>query len=386
MKEIEETRELIAALVQASPVMAVPLADACGRILAEAVLAPMDFPAFDHSAMDGYALSSDSSGPHIIVGEVAAGGAATCTLLPGQAMRIFTGAPVPQGTLCVIRQEDCAASDGKVSAEVLLQPGDNIRRRGAVFCLGQELMPPGTRLTAGAIGLLASCGCSKVHVRGPIRVLHIVTGTELVSPSDPLGPGKIYDSNGPMISALLAGRGIRCESLRIADDAGLLERTVAEFSGDLLLISGGSGPGDYDFTTDALEKNGYRLHVTRVNSRPGKPMLFATKGRQAAFGLPGNPLSHWVCFHVFVAGALAAFEGLRPAGLVSAKCENWLSHAGDGRRTWTPAVHTFEDTRLVVSPLAWQHSGDLLPLARATAIVLDEPDPTNGTIAALLLE
>lgn len=392
LKPIEAVREMIAALVNPVDTEIIPLSSAMGRILAADVAARMDSPAFDHSSMDGCAIASDSCGPHTIIREIAAGSPPGARLEPGHAARIFTGAPVPEGTFCIVRQEDCICSGNElhIAPGVVISAAQNIRRRGGAFRRGDPILPAGKRISAGDVALLASCGNKELQVRRRLEAMHIVTGSELrdvaQTPPHDLAPGQIFDCNGPMISALMQASGANCKIENIVDDRIRLEELIAGFHGEILLISGGSGPGDHDHTTAALEKNGFEIHVSRVNSRPGKPMIFGTKGSIAAFGLPGNPLSHWVCFHVFVEAAIAAANGLSPARLIWADFAGGQFPGGDGRRTWTPARHWFRDGRLCVEALPWAHSGDLLPLARATALVLDEPNPATGRILTLIYE
>ena len=186
-----------------------------------------------------------------------------------------------------------------------------------------------------------------------------------------------------MIEALLALRGLSVHREQLGDDSSAIGKVVSDFDGELLLISGGSGPGDHDHTDSALRHAGYEIHTRRIDSRPGKPMIFATRGRRAAFGLPGNPLSHWVCHHAFVRRAIARFEGYEPPCLSGALCPGWNVPVGDGRRTWTPARLSAKSGELVAKPLHWLHSGDLSPLVEADALLLDEPDPITHLVRFL---
>jgi len=213
----------------------------------------------------------------------------------------------------------------------------------------------------------------------------VVTGAELITPPTAPRVGKVYDSNGPMMAALLLERRISSAQVRTGDDADLLRRTLEDFTGELILISGGSGPGQQDHTAAALTASGYEIHISGVRSRPGKPLIFATRGDQAAFGLPGNPLSQWVCFQVFVQTALDRWNGLPLAGFVLADGEEGWRPQGDGRPTWTPAKVHHTNGRTTVRPIPWQHSGDLLPLAGANALLFGAPDPITQKINTLLL-
>lgn len=387
MIEVEALWELIDEMVVPREACEVSVTDALGRVVAADVVAPVDMPAFDHSAMDGYALADSGSEPRSIVREIAAGNVDAGVIHRGQAVRIFTGAPLPQGTHCVVRQEDCLV-DGNVvrlreDAEV--SNGTHLRRRGELLKKGAVVLPSGVDITTGAIALMASCGITRVSAISEPVACHISTGSELVEAGGVLGAGQIYDSNGPMMQALLDARGTRLVRRRIPDVAPELHSAVAGFTGDLLLISGGSGPGDHDHTGSALREAGYTIHVSRINSRPGRPLIFATRGCQVAFGLPGNPLSHWVCFHAFVTRALARFEGRDIPTLINAHLTEQLPSGGDGRRTWTPARRQYRDGMLYVEPLGWQHSGDLTPLASADALLMDRQDPATHLIPTFLL-
>lgn len=388
MIEIEHLWRLIDEHVASNDASEFALADALGCVTAQEVRSPVDSPAFDHSSMDGYAFAGIAPAvPSRVVREIPAGCTEPGCLRPGDAARIFTGAALPEGTACVARQEDCLTEGSLVRLRegVQLRLNDNIRRCGEVIRRGAAMIRPGTQITPGAIALLASCGVGSVKVYPRPAVSHIATGSELIDNGSPLCAGKIYDSNGPMIEALLASRGLSVRRMRIPDSFEQLARAVREFHGNLLLVSGGAGPGDHDHTSAALRDAGYNIRASRINSRPGKPLVFATRDRQVAFGLPGNPLSHWVCFQAFVSRALAHFEGKPAPGLVGAHLALPIGSGGDGRRTWTPARRSYRDGCLEVEPLGWSHSGDLTPLTSADALLLDRPDLQTNLIQTLLL-
>ncbi len=363
------------------------VSQAVGRRLSLEVLAAADFPSFDHSAMDGYAFAAEQPGKCRIVGPVAAGDAPAFELHPGEAARILTGALIPHGTFAIARQEDCVTEGGRVYLKdgFALQSASHIRRRGAIVRAGQTVMAAGQELSAGAVAMLVACGMRSVSVHRQPRVTHLSTGSELLEAGEELIPGKIPDSNGPMMTALLAGRGLIVQRHRLADELAALVESVRNFPGDLLLISGGSGPGDRDNTPAALEAGGFTIHSRRVNSRPGRPLLFATRGSQVAFGLPGNPLSHWVCYQAFVRRALDRLEGRPPVELVETVCPEWSGPEESGGATWTPAFLKITDGRAVATALPWLHSGDLSPLSSANALLLDGPDPATQRVRTLLL-
>jgi len=386
--EIENLWKLIDEHVMPAHASEFALSDALGCVTAREILSPVDLPVFDHSSMDGYAFAGiDSAGPCRVVREIPAGCTEPGCIRPGEAARIFTGAALPEGTACVARQEDCVGGGSEVRLRdgVHLTLNENIRHCGDVFRHGSVLIPQGAEITPGVVALLSSCGVGRVYAFARPAIAHVSTGSELIDAGSPLALGKIYDSNGPMMRALLASRGLPVRCVRMLDSFDELERVAGEFGGDMLLLSGGSGPSDHDHTRAALEVTGYTVHASRINSRPGKPLIFATRNRQVAFGLPGNPLSHWVCFHVFVSRAISLMEGKPAPVLIGARCAHQAGPSGDDRRTWTPARAQFRDGHVFVDALEWKHSGDLSPLISANALLLDAPDPETKLIKTLLL-
>ena len=383
MMEIEQLWEEIDSRVACLPARQTGLMQALHRAAAEDILSPGEFPAFDHSSMDGFAFSSVQPGRCRVTGTIAAGRPLPLQVASGTAVRILTGACIPEGTAAIARQEDCAVEgeDVSLSPGARIAFGENIRRRGGVFRKGDILVRSGTAITPGAIALLASVGVRSLKVTGPASVLHLVTGDEVVGSATSLLPGQIHDSNGPMISALLADMGLAAESRHVPDDGDSLVNRVRETPADLLLISGGAGPGERDHALDALKSAGYAIHSSRLNSRPGKPLIFATKGPGIAFGLPGNPLSHWVCFQAFVKRAILRLHGLPVPEMLGTRMSAKIAPSRDGRRTWTPGAWDSGSGR--VRPLPWKHSGDLTPLVDANALILDPTD--EGTARMLIL-
>lgn len=374
MIEIEKLWEQIDASVRRLEGRECPLEEAAGCVTAEPVRALVAQPGFDQSAMDGFAFAETAPGRCNVAGTVAAGDLTSgLRVTAGIAARIMTGALLPEGTRAVARQEDCETDGQSVSLKpgVALREGVNIRSRGGVFQPGEQILAEGVKVTPGAVALLISAGRESLRVIPRTRVLHLVTGSELVQAGGELRPGQVHDSNGPMISGLLHNCGTTGGSRRLGDDRDALLRAVSTFDGDLLLVSGGSGPGERDFTTHALEAAGFVIHVSRINSRPGGPLVFATRGRTVAFGLPGNPLSHWVCFHAFVRRALNRLHGLPAQELTPAALTGDFHGGGDGRRTWMAAIVQMSNGHITAEPLPWKHSGDLMPLAFANGLVLD---------------
>lgn len=368
MMEIEQLWQEIDRRVGVRASREVGLDAASDCVLAGDVSALMDQPPFDQSAVDGFAFPTASGEEHRIVGTVAAGGGSSPRLEAGVVVRVLTGGIVPQGAFAVVKQEDCLVVADCVRTMTAFDAGDNIRVRGGVFRRGESLLRAGAALCPGAIGLLASAGIGTVAVTRVPQGLHLVTGDEIVPPGAELCPGKIPDANGPMIGALLQAAHAPMPRKYLPDSADVLQRDVASFAGDLLLISGGSGAGVRDHTLHALQQAGFAIHSSRLNSRPGRPLIFATRGHQVAFGLPGNPLSHWVCFQVFVRRALDRMAGREGAGFLQARLAAPLGEVAE--RTWIPAMLVFRDGQLETTPLPWKHSGDLTPLAKANALIL----------------
>ena len=368
MISLDEARAVIAQNVQPLDAVRVPLAEARGRVLREDIVAPEDIPAFDRSAMDGYAVPLDDRSERFwIVAEIQPGAIGDVRIGAGECARIFTGAAIPAGASQVIMQED-TQRDGDTMIPTRRTLETHVRMRGEDAKRGARLLAAGLQLGPAEVALLAQIGSTQPLVSGPVRVLHITTGNELVDPGQSPVPGQIRDSNSTLIAALLAERGaIVVRQARSGDSLEPLTRAIEKMDAaawDLLLISGGASVGDFDFGTRALDRLGFEMRFDKINLRPGKPLVFATRGRQAAFVIPGNPVSHLVTFHVAITRALECFEGT--AGdwsLVSAALRSEVPE--DRRETWWPARLTPDSAE----PLAWQSSGDLVGIAGVNALI-----------------
>lgn len=376
----EEVWQIIDGSVPPPAPCEVALAQAAGCKAAGDLRALGDQPRFTLSAVDGYAVSEIPSLPCAVSGTVSAGDPIPPRIVPGTALRVFTGAPLPENALAVAKQEDCSGSP-LLTLPATLQPGENIRCRGEVFRAGDLLLASGTRISPGAIGLLASAGICRVPVFPVPPATHIVTGSELVPAGQAEGDGKIPDANGPMIRSLLEAFSVAVTSYATGDDASALRSLVATCTTPLLLISGGAGHGEKDHTRQALEAEGFEILVQGVTTRPGKPLLVARRDGCIAFGLPGNPLSHWVCFHVFVARALARAAGRPPVHLETHLLETPRASAASAR-SWVPSrlVSTSEGPRVRLFPAA--HSGDLRPLVEADTVATDLAERTASVLVA----
>lgn len=339
----------------------VALDDALGCTLREDVTAPEDQPPFDRSAVDGFAvLCGDGAAEFVLSGEIRAGEPRTLVLQRGHALRIATGAPVPRGA-DVVMLEDADVRGGAVSFRE--RGRDHVRRRGEDVRAGDVVISAGRLLGEGAIALLASLGCVRPLVTRRITAHHVATGNEIVAPDVMPGPGKIRDANSPLIRAWAAGHGMVFSQQRVAEDAPALRAALRDDC-DLLLVSGGASVGPHDFTEQVLRDAGFEILVTKVSVRPGRPLIVARRGEQWAFGLPGNPLSHFVCLHVFVEAAFAAMNGSVDAPpLFEGRVASQIS--GNPRETWWPTT----EGRGGLKPLRWASSGDLTALAFAGVLV-----------------
>ncbi len=323
MRPVAEVRAHILSTVRKVATEPVSFQDAVGRILAEAVVAPHDVPSFANSAMDGVAVrSSDVSTPDAVLSvieDVAAGQVSTVAVGPGEATRIMTGSPMPEGADTVVRVEDTEEQDGKVRILVSTAAGTSVRPPGGDVTAGSTVFPVGTRLTAVHVGVLATVGVVEPVVARRPRVAVMSTGDELVPPeTTDLGPGMIRDSNRPMLLALVAEAGGHAIDFgRIPDDADSLRAALGQAAAeaDAIVTSGGVSMGDYDVTKAVLrDETGVDFYP--VAMKPGKPQGFGAVGGTPFFGLPGNPVSVFVSFEQFVRPALLAMQGatalLRP--------------------------------------------------------------------------
>ena len=292
-----------------------PLAACAGHCLAEAVSARLTQPPFDASAMDGYAVAAGASPdrPLTLVGRSEAGSGWSGTLKPGEAVRIFTGAPVPAGAESVVMQEDVSVEGDAIALSAAPNPGQHIRRKGNDFSAGAQLLASGTRLTPAALSLCAAAGHGGLPVFRRPRLSLLMTGDELVPPGTLPGPDQIVASNGAGLHALFAPLVAGIVDLGIAgdDEAVLRERLAAAFASDadVVITTGGASVGDRDLVKPVLAELGIVPDLWRIAMRPGKPLMFARAGTKLFFGLPGNPVSALTTALVLVLPALSALAG-----------------------------------------------------------------------------
>ena len=288
----------------------VDLENALDHILSEDIISPISMPPFRQSAMDGYAVRLSGENTFRLIGEIQAGDSANPVLEPGDAVRIFTGAPVPDDADAVVMQEHVKGPG--VVVEVEINPGQNIREAGEQIKAGELALKAGSRITPAAVGYLASLGFSEVSVFVKPRISIIVTGNELKAPGKELKRGEIYESNAQMLRAALLKDGFQRVSIfRVEDN---LDSTIDSISkalsdSDIVLLSGGISVGDYDFVGEALEENEVEEVFYKIRQKPGKPLYFGLTEENYVFALPGNPASALSCFYIYVLPAIRKYSG-----------------------------------------------------------------------------
>lgn len=294
----------------------ISLQDSLGRVLAKDILSPVSLPPFDQSAMDGYAFRyadlTSNGNTFQVAGAVPAGNTDQLSLRPGEAVRIFTGAKVPDDADTVIMQEWTKADGNSVQFDTeKLAAYANVRIAGEQIQEGAIALKAGLALNAGCIGFLGSLGFDTVEVYAKPRVNIVVTGSEFATQMSELKLGKVFESNGVMLQNALNRVGIAAEAEIAVDDKAqmLAQIGAAAAKSDVVLVTGGVSVGEFDFTKPVLEELGFTTLFHKVKQKPGKPLLFMQKGNQFAFGLPGNPRSALVCFYEYVLPFLQMRQG-----------------------------------------------------------------------------
>jgi molybdenum cofactor synthesis domain-containing protein len=398
MIPVSEAIHIVMAQTSALASERVALEAACGRYLAQDVVADSDLPPFDRSQMDGYALRAvdvqSVPAKLRIVGESAAGRGWHREIKQGEAVRIMTGAPVPPGADTVQQIELTREAAGEV--EILQAPasGKSIVRRGSEIKAGETVLRAGEQLTAPAMAVLASFGYAEVEVSRQPRVAVLATGSELVAVDQKPGQDQIRDSNNFTIAAYAQLAGAVVERLPLAgDDTALLKRQIAEAAqrSDIVITSGGVSVGVYDFTKPALRDLGAEFFFERVALRPGKPTVFARLPNGALFfGLPGNPVSVSVTFNLFARTAILAMQGAKSSTMTA----EWAVLAGNvkgamERESYLPAtLATADEGTLMATPLKWGGSSDFVGFVRATALIIvpaNTREVSAGTRVKLVL-
>ena len=309
MITVEEAKKLIKENTLSLTPVILSLSKASEHILAADIYSNFDIPAFPQSSMDGYAIKfEDKEAELILVGEMAAGTQQSITLKKGQASRIFTGAPLPEGADTVVMQEKIIRTGNNIKVQdERLSFGINVRAKGSEIKSGELAMNKGTLLSPAAIGFLAGIGITEVEVYPMPKISIILTGNELQKPGLPLNFGQVYESNSYSLSAALQKEGIvDIEILTAEDNLQTLTKVIesALKNSNVVLLNGGVSVGDYDFVIKAANACGIEQIFHKVKQKPGKPLFFGKKGNQLIFGLPGNPSSVLSCFYNYVLPAI----------------------------------------------------------------------------------
>jgi molybdopterin molybdotransferase len=316
MLTVEEALDAILARVSTLGTERVDVVGAWGRVLAEPVVSRREIPPWPNSSMDGYAVRAEDTGRGAalaVVGRVEAGGLPVRAIGRGEAMRIFTGAPLPEGADTVVPQEDVDAGDDRIALRRAFERAAYVRERGEDVRVGDRVLEAGTVLTAAEVGLLATLGHGQVRVYRRPRVAILSTGNELADLGTEPGPGQIPNTNTYSLMAQVLEAGADPISLGVARDRleAIEERVRAARDADVLVSSAGVSVGELDLVRDALTNAGAELHLWQVSMRPGKPITFGSLGDRPVFGLPGNPVSAMVTFELFVRPALLKLAGRR---------------------------------------------------------------------------
>jgi len=361
-----------------------PLGHVQGRVLAEDIAADRDYPPFDRSTRDGYAVRSADL--HTVpatlecLGEVRAGEHFPGAVGAGQCVQIMTGAPLPAGADAVVMVEYVRGGGSRPEVARDVGPFENVVRQGSETARGSTVLRRGRRLGASEIGLLASVGRVQVRVFRQPRVAILPTGDEIVPFDQPPGPFQIRDSNAVMLAAQVAAAGCVPQQLGIArDDKEALRRLIQEgLASDLLLLSGGVSVGKYDFAGQVLGEMGGEFFVQGVAMRPGKPLVFGRLQKRFFFGLPGNPVSTYVTFVLFVRPAIGMLGGAEFEPPVFLRARLGKPHRQTpGLTMFVPARVETREGEPVVKVVEWQGSGDLVGVAAANCFLVVHPDQTD---------
>jgi len=371
---LDEARAGIRSRSRPLPAVRIPLAEALGRVLRKTICAPEDLPPVDRSTRDGYAVrADDASKTFAVVDTIHAADWKPRQLKSGEAVRVATGAALPCGGLRVVMQEH-AERDGDKLQIVRPENSMNVRLRGEEVRQGQPLVSAGTKLNAGALAMLATVGNVNPLVSPRLRILHFTTGDEIVPPDQTPGPGQVRDSNSILLRGLLQNFSCDLEQGHLPEHFELAKSEIRNRKSQIenaavLLVSGGASVGETDFTRALLEQLGFEIVFNQIDLRPGRPLIFGVNGSRVAFGLPGNPLSHFVCFHFAVATALAVLTGGEPPEFLRGQLAEKFDDKPCPRETLWPARWEWNDATPRLRPLAWASSGDITCLTAANALV-----------------
>ncbi|MDE2458261.1 MAG: molybdopterin molybdotransferase MoeA [Rhodospirillales bacterium] len=394
MISVEEARARIAAGLKPVAAEIVGLAQAHGRVLARPVLARLTVPPADVSAMDGYAvraLDARAGASLRLIGEAPAGHPFNGKMGPGETVRIFTGSVIPEGAETVLIQENATASGHNVQVNEAAEAARHIRRRGGDFSAGDEVISAGRRLSVRDIGVAGAAGHPWLCVHRKPRVAILCTGDEINLPGEPVPAGGIANSNAAMLAAFVAAHGGEPLLLPIARDTEDAVAAGAEAArgADILVTTGGASVGAHDLVQAGLAQQGFALDFWKIAMRPGKPLIFGSVNAMPVLGLPGNPVSAYVCATLFLAGAIAVLGGLPPQAPRLAKARLGAPmKANDRREDYVRAALAEGGDGWVVTALPVQDSGMLRALAKAEALIRrvpHAPEALAGDVVDILL-
>jgi molybdopterin molybdotransferase len=365
------------------------LAAAADRVLAADLVADRDYPPFDKSLMDGFAILCGDTHELKLIGEVAAGAVAERAVGPGEAVAIMTGAPLPPGADGVVPVEDATVEGDRIRIDAMVTPGRYISRRGSDCARGEVVLPAGLLIGPAQLAVAASVGAGLVDVFAKPRAAVLSTGDEIVPTDATPGPSQIRNSNSPMLLSLLGRLG--CETVdlgHVRDEPQLIRDAIEQgLQHDLLFVTGGMSMGRYDYVPRILREIGVELHITKLRIKPGKPFVFGSRGGKFVFGLPGNPVSAFVCTLRLASRLIARLRG-------EAALERWIDAelesplpANGPREFYQPAVLVRSSGRVLARPLGWKGSADVFTLARADALLVrpeNDPQRPMGSRVQLL--
>ncbi|HEU4370883.1 MAG TPA: gephyrin-like molybdotransferase Glp [Methylomirabilota bacterium] len=394
MLTVEEALEAILSHVRLLGTEHVDVLASLGRVLGESVVSRREIPPWANSSMDGYAVRAADTGSGAVlrvVGRVEAGVVPAGAVERGEAMRIFTGAPLPAGADAVVPQEDVEATDGRIALRGAVDRAAYVRPRGEDVRVGDPVLEPGTLLTAAEVGLLATLGHAQVRVYRRPRVAILSTGNELADLGTEPGPGQIPNTNTYSLMAQVLEAGAQPVSLGVAPDRldVIEERIRGALDADVLVSSAGVSVGELDLVREALARAGAELHLWQVSMRPGKPITYGSLGGRPVFGLPGNPVSAMVTFELFVRPALLKMSGRRRLARPRLRVRALAPVPNPGSRRGYLRVR-LESTGegLGARLTGGQGSAILRSMVAADGLAVVEPDttvPSGGNLEVMVL-
>ena len=390
MIELEEARQRILDVISPVQGETIELSKIQGRILAENLIAPINLPTFDNSAMDGFAVraSETATGARLrSIGEVAAGKVFEGEVREGECVRIFTGSPMPSGTNAVVMQEDTLVEGEKVEITDGVKPFENVRLKGEDVKEGTAIGQSGELLTPGHVSLLGSCGIAEVLVSKQPTIGLLATGNELRESGATLASGEIFESNRQSIARLVENAGGKSHvyplvSDTLGDTVKALKSAFTEC--DAVITSGGVSVGEHDYVKEAFEEIGGNLDFWKVRLKPGKPFVFGRLDDRYLYGLPGNPVSAFVTFLVLVRPGLLKMSGAINTQLPEHPAVLAASLVNQGNRRHFMRV--FVDAKGQAYPVGMQASHAVSPLAKANGLIDVPPETTleEGSIVMVL--